>query len=456
MTARLSSLTAAARQAGGPDRAACWSPKLAANARPEEELIMARTARRMLLAAALGAVLAVPVARAQDPGLQPAPAAAGLQTAPAATNAPARSDLSQLVDDLPAPMPGSGTPGDMQQWQPDFLKSMPQPPAEPRSLYQPAPGIGPPPLNLEHYWQLDPLLDPPQWGQRPGLFWDVRVDLIHPQLFFGGMKSVVTTPSGERIRVAPGAADLSWTAAPRLEIGYRLPSGFGGFAFSDRFFSSSGNGPFTGPAGMVARTSHLGVNYSDWDYISRDYTPWSNENAIWTLEWRAGIRLAETWITNRVDQSFGNAAAGTGVFIAGDSNYTVGAGPHFGLVVDRKNPQNGLSLVLKLDVANTFTRVQQQFAAATTMLNAVGQPQRGIFTQNFWQQVPILNYQVGVGWQPPSYPNFKVYVGYVYEFWWQIASNSNIAPTVINTLVPGNSRGFFNNQGVVLQAGFNW
>ena len=72
--------------------------------------------------------------------------------------------------------------------------------------------------------------------------------------------------------VAPGAAKQAWTVAPRIEIGYRLPSGFGGFAFSDRFFNTSGTGPFVGPAGTTTRSTQLGVNYSDWDYISREYT----------------------------------------------------------------------------------------------------------------------------------------------------------------------------------------
>jgi hypothetical protein len=399
----------------------------------------------MLLAAACGAVLAVPVARAQDLGSQPA------LTTPAA---PAQSDLSQLVDDLPAPISAGNAPVDMQQWQPDFLKSMPQPPAAPRSLYQPAPGIGPPPPNLEHYWELDPLLDPPQWGQRPGLFWDVKFDIIHPTLFAGRFKNQVTTSAGQTVEVAPGAANLNWTVAPRVELGYRLPSGFGGFAVSDRFFNSVGTAPFSGPAGSTIRTSNLGVNYTDWDYVSREYTPWTNENAVWTLEWRAGIRLDYLWFTNRADQPFARAAGATGTFAQGDSGYDVGAGPHFGVAVDRKIPQNGLYLHMMLDIADTFTRQHQQFSALTTTLNAAGQPARGGFNQNFWQELPILNYQVGVGWQPPSLPNLKFYVGYVYEFWWQVSSNTNFPNN--NTTFSGAARAFFNNQGVVFQGGFNW
>jgi hypothetical protein len=354
------------------------------------------------------------------------------------------SDALEKVQVGPEPLPIDSTAA-ASDWEPAFLKSLPQPPMEPRSLFAAPPTIGPQPPDLERpYFMFDPTLDPPQW--QPGWFFNTRLDFIQPHLFFGQMRQAVATPI-RPVVVAPGAATLPWTVAPRLEIGYRLPSGFGAFAFSDRFFSTSGTGPFVGPAGMTTRTSSIGVNYSDWDYISREFTPWAN----WELEWRAGVRLAETWITNRVNKPFAEAAATNGVFIAGDQNYTVGAGPHFGVAVDRKFPASGLSFVAKIDIANTFTRERQQFNAATTTFSPSGALFRGAFLQNFWQQVPILNYQIGTGWSPPKYPNIKIFVGYVYEIWWQISSNSNF-PAGHN----GGSRASFDNQGVVFQAGFRW
>jgi hypothetical protein len=391
---------------------------------------MVRTARLLLTVALLGAGLALPAARAQAPAEQPANPTSAI-----------RRDFSQLANDVPEPMPGAAAPAPEAGWEPEFLKSLPQPPDQPRSLFQPAPPLGPPPPDLEHYFEVDPLLDPPQWGQGPGWFSDVQIGIIHPHIFYGQMRHNVVA-AGRLVKVAPNAARQDWTVAPRLEIGYRLKSGFGGFSYSDRFFSSSGTGPFVGPSGSTTQTSRIGVNYMDWDYFSREYTPWAN----WEMTWRAGVRLANSWIDSRVDQSFAEAASGKGVFIAGASNYTVGAGPHFGLELDRRFPKSGLALVMKLDIANTFTRERQLFAAATTTLTPAGVPERGVFTQNFWQQVPILNYQVGLGWQPPGYPNAQFFVGYLYEFWWQVGSNSNI--TVNN----GGTRAFFDNQGVVLQA----
>ena len=63
---------------------------------------------------------------------------------------------------------------------------------------------------------------------------------------------------------------------------------------------------------------------------------------------------------------------------------------------------------------------------------------------------PILNFQVGVGWQPPRYPNIHLFMGYLYEFWWQVGTNSNLEGT------PQGRFGFFDNQGLVLQTGLDF
>jgi hypothetical protein len=401
---------------------------------------MACPARRLLTLVFLGGALALSAARAngqdQAAGVQPATPAPA--SAPAGTPA-ARSDFNELLNDIPQPT--AGGPGQEGSWEPDFLKTLPNPPDEPFSMLAPPPPIAPPPRDLEKpYFQYDPLVDNPQWPQ-PGWFSDVQIGVVHPTVFFGQFRHSVIA-GGRSVQVAPGSATYGWAIAPRIELGYRLPSGFGAFSVSDRFFSAYGTGPFNGPAGMTIRSSRMGVNYWDFDYTSRDYTPWEN----WCLDWRAGVRTAFTWIGNVVDEPFQRAATGHGVFITGNSNYTVGNGPHFGVALNRIFPASGFSFVTKLDIANEFTRVRSLFSASTTTLNAAGTPERGNFTQNFWQQVPILNFQVGMGWQPPNNPNIQLYMGYLYEFWWQVASNSNLTPLL------GGTRGFFNNQGIVFQA----
>ena len=398
---------------------------------------MAHTARLLLTVAFLGGILALPETHAQAP----AP-----RTAPEAPAPATRPDIAELVGDLPAPLPGTEVLTPDTAWEPEFLRSLPRPPDQPRSLLQPAPPVGPPP-NLERYFILDPVLDPPQWP-KTGWFTDVQIGIIHPHFFANKLAASninssghgVTTSNGRTVNTILGSARLNWTVAPRLELGYRLPSGFGEFSLSDRGFYTDGTGPFNGPAGNFTRTSHLGVNYTDADYASREYTQWVN----WTLKWRVGVRTAFTWFDTTVIQPFDVAAAGTGLWAARTVNYTVGAGPHFGIAIDHKFDQTGLSFVSSLDIADTFSRVRQRFSVATTSLTPAGQPSRGVLLDRFWSEVPILNFQVGLGYQPPGHPNVHLFAGYMYEFWWQVGTNSNLEGTVNSKFA------FFDNQGLVL------
>jgi hypothetical protein len=406
---------------------------------------MGRMARRLLKPVILAGALALPAsganAQAQAPvaGQQPnAPAIAPAPAAAAPGAAGARRDLDTLANDSPDALPQSGT----ETWEPDFLKSLPNPPDEPFSMLAPPPPVGPPPPELERYFELDPLLDPPAFPQ-PGFYSDVQIGIVHPTVFFGQMRHNVVA-AGRLVNVAPNAANYGWTVAPRIELGYRLPSGFGAFAISDRFFSAYGTGSFTGPAGTATRTSRLGVNYWDYDYVSgREYTPWNG----WTLDWRAGVRTAFAWIGTVADQPFAVAQRRGGeAFIQGLSSYALGNGFHVGVTLERKFPTSGFAFLTKLDLADEFTRERVLFGAASTTLNAAGVPERGVLSQNFWNIMPILNWQVGLGWAPPSNPNIQLYVGYIYEFWWQVATNSNLTP------LSGGVRGFFDNQGIVFQA----
>lgn len=325
---------------------------------------MAHTARLLLTVAFLGGILAFPETHAQTPAPTPAPRTASEAPVPAA-----RPDIAQLVGDLPSPLPGSEPPAPEEAWQPEFLRSLPRPPDQPRSLFQPALSLAAPPPNLERYFVSDPLLDPPQWP-KTGWFTSFQIDIIHPHVFGNQWKATVVTSAGRAVNVATGVAQLNWTVAPRLELGYRLQSGFGELSVSDRGFYTDGTGPFSGPAGNFTRTSHLGVNYTDMDYASREFTPWVN----WTMKWRAGVRVAYTWIDSTVSQPFNVAAASNGVFADRAVNYTAGAGPHFGVALDHNFTQPGLSFLINLDIADTFTRIRQRFSTATTTLTPAGQP----------------------------------------------------------------------------------
>src|SRR5690242_13362707 len=110
---------------------------------------MARMDRRLTELVLLAAVLATPAvpAAAQQPLLGP--------TAPA--RPVVRSSQTrwladdELVEAIVAPT--------AEAQQPRILQSLPELPSQPRSLFAPAPPLGPPPRDLEYpYFERDPLL----------------------------------------------------------------------------------------------------------------------------------------------------------------------------------------------------------------------------------------------------------------------------------------------------------
>jgi hypothetical protein len=323
---------------------------------------------------------------------------------------------------------------------PDFLSSLPRPPDQPRSLFLAAPTLGPTPPDLEEpYFQVDPILDPPQWGQI-GWYLDVQIAGIKPHVQ-NEMFEVVTTGLGKTVPVALGNTGLSLTVAPRVEFGYRLPSGFGEFSISDTGFTSNGADRWSGPDGPASRSSALQANYTDLDYRSREYAPY----ACWGMRWRAGMRVAESFTTTAFNQPFAQAAAGSGVLAAQQSNATLGFGPHFAVELDYAFARSGFSLVGKVDIADTYTTIRQRYSAVTTTPIAPGVADSGVLIDRFTNQIPILTVQIGLAWQPQNYPNSRLYLGYLDETWWNVMQNPNLL-----------SLGQFDLQGVFLRASWNY
>src|SRR5690349_19115914 len=128
---------------------------------------MARRDQRLIELVLLATVLATPVApaAAQQPLLGPA-----APTRPVVRSVQTRFIADPTVEEIGAPV--------AQSQQPQILQSLPELPSQPRSLFAPAPPMGPPPSDFEHpYLRRDPLLDPADWPQ-PGWFADVDVGAI--------------------------------------------------------------------------------------------------------------------------------------------------------------------------------------------------------------------------------------------------------------------------------------
>lgn len=402
---------------------------------------MAKSMRSEALLLLAAALIWPATAAAQAPRLAPAAPSRGtgqpdaVQPIDRQSSAVQPSAQPSAVDEhLLAPTPDHE--------EPEILRSLPRPPSQPASLFEEALQSSAPVPDFEHpYFQRDPLLDPLDWEQ-PGWFADLEVGILHPYVNYPTIENV-TTGDGKEFPLQLGAAHLNWVAAPRVEIGYRLPSGFGEFLVSDRYFNARGNDMVMTANGPASRQSEFMFNYTDIDYASREFTPYTN----WSLRFQAGIRVAQTYLGTRVDQPIAQAAAGDGIFAGRQSNQDRGVGPHFGVQVDRRFARRGLTWVSQIDVATIFTHVRQEnFIAQTTPagINA------GDVITTFTQNMPVLSVQMGLNWQPPRLPNSRLYVGYVAQFWYLFGTNSNLTPLFLKPVYTN-----FQYEGVVLQWSWN-
>jgi hypothetical protein len=396
---------------------------------------MARMARQSGMLVLLAAALVWPAAHAlgQAPLLAPAAPHGPLTLAPQLQSAmPAQSEA------VTAPTPDHE--------EPEILRSLPRPPGQPVSLFAEAPPPGPPAPDWEHpYFERDPLLDPADWPA-PGWFSDVEVGIIKPHVSIP-MMDQVTTGLGTATVVQLGSAHLQWTAAPRLEIGYRLPSGFGEFSLSNRYFNALGNNTTALPGGFSTLHSEFMVNYTDADYASRELTP----NAGWGLKFRGGVRVAETFFGSRLDETMGAALAGNGFFAERETSRLTGVGPHFGVEMERRLSRPGLSILANADVADLFCQVRNTFYAANTTLTPTGGFDSGIASSHFKQEVPVLTTQLGLSWRPQRYPNSRFYIGYFGQYWYKFATNSNVGFGPFASPIETH----FDNQGFILQWNLN-
>jgi hypothetical protein len=375
---------------------------------------MFRLARVLMVGATLGTFL-VAEGRGQTPG-------------------PARDSAAAV------PADGRDAAGE-----PEILRSLPQVSDAPRSLFAPAPPTGPLPADPERpYFQRDPLLDPPHLPP-PGWFFDLDLDATKAHLKNQLNTAVPNPATGGLDQVGLPAAPLNWAFSPRFEAGYRLPSGFGEFLLSYRFLATQGSEMVQGTDGPARLSSLLDINQVDLDYASREFSLWPN----WDMRWRVGLRYADVFFDSRAEEAFALAAAGSGIFQTRTSNSFVGFGPHAGVELARPLGCGGLAFVTSADFALLVGRVRQQFVEHTTTPGADGQPLVGSVSASDSQGVPVLEVRAGLSWLPPRCPGAALFLGYRYEYWWDVGTLNNINNQ-------GGTFGEVADQGVVLRMEYNF
>ncbi len=262
----------------------------------------------------------------------------------------------------------------------------------------------------------NPWLDGPRYNL--GWFAGVDVDVLVPHVH-NELRGIV--PNGDLVMLP--SASLGWTAAPRVEVGYRFGQGLGEFVVAYRFVDSNGSGVIPGfdAAGNPgALQSRFSMNVIDLDYASQENSLLPN----WDMKWRVGCRLAGV---------FFDSEAVSPLLLQHESNDFFGAGPHASVELWRPIVESRVGFYCRFDGAGVFGNDIQHFDESVG--GAV--PMSGQTRQTQIVSTTMLNAQAGLTWTPTDAWRFSA--GYTYEHWWDATFN-------------GNSRGDLWTQGVFFRA----
>ena len=318
------------------------------------------------------------------------------------------------------------------------LPDLPRLADEPRSLFAPAPPPGPAPQSPGLYFEDDPRLNPPEWGTI-GWFANVESDVVHAHVI-NNLHDTFLVAGAVPTTVALPSAALNWTGEPRVDIGYRLGSGFGEFFLSYRFLVTEGSQGVIGPDGPAGLKSRFDLNVIDCNYASHEITLFPE----WLMKWHFGVRYMSLFFDSQELEPFTEAVAGSGIFASGESNSYWGIGPDWGLDLSRRLGNTGFSIAMRGDGAILLGRIRQGFFADSTAVGPAGLL-RGADHVSSSQAVPMFDARLGVSWKPDPCSRMTVFAGYEYEHWWNVGRESSIG-----------SFGHIFEEAIVLRAEFNF
>jgi hypothetical protein len=107
-----------------------------------------------------------------------------------------------------------------------------------------------------------------------------------------------------------------------------------------------------------------------------------------------------------------------------DSNLLNVVGPHAGLELSYHLADTGLSLTGRIDLGTNLGLAHQKFT--TTSINPIDPTLPtlpGETIDHFWRDAPTLNVQLGLDWHPPTSLDCRLFLGYQYEYWWNVGKD---------------------------------
>jgi hypothetical protein len=267
----------------------------------------------------------------------------------------------------------------------------------------------------------------------PGWFSNLELGVVKPHI-----KCRVT--SGTPLNDAfPGPvllpiAPMDWTAAARLEFGYRLPEGHGDIRLSYRLIASEGTRTFPALDGIGAESlkSRLNLHAVDLDYVSTEWLVNQTPDLFRDLRWAFGARLLVSYFDSQLG---GDGDPGERM-----SSHFVGAGPHVQGEWSHALGDSPLSLYASLEASGVVGSNWQNFAEALTVDGALlGAARRGGAQSD---GIGIVDTQVGFCWAPSHNDCLRVIAGYQFERFWNLGrtDDSNAELTIQGMFVRGELR----------------
>jgi hypothetical protein len=357
-----------------------------------------RLKAKALYAAFLGTGLAATALRAQE--LPPAPVPA------------------QARELAPAPKPATIPGPPMPQYQPVPPAPLFAPPVS-SSLFED---------NNGPLLRGDALLSPPD--VRRGLFIDVEAGIVIPHIKNHLSSDVAIIPYFTDT-VFVEFAPLSWTASPKIELGYRFDRGFGEFRVAYQSLISEGTArildyDYYGDGELKSR---LNVNMLDLDYAIDKFAVSCRPSWQTEAQFRLGARLASVYMDTRAQgQILGQRV----------SNNFLGAGPHSGVDLFQALPWQDLGLFARVQGAVAVGQTRQAFEE--TFISPGYFSVGGATSVRATQTVPILDVQAGLTWTPNgSKYNFAFTAGYQFQEWWYLGQTdtSNASLTAQGFFIRG-------------------
>src|SRR5262249_30637792 len=150
-----------------------------------------------------------------------------------------------------------------------------------------------------------------------------------------------------------------------------------------------------------------------------DYTSW--EISLWPqceMTWRFGGRLASIYFDSRGTSPAIDGLAGE--FDRQVSNWFIGFGPHAGLDLTHTIEGTGLYFIARSDIATLLGKVHQGFSETVAPATPGGAPATATTRVTGTQDVPTVRAQAGLGWRPPAASSLLLFVGYQYEYSWNV------------------------------------